>query len=726
MNKGLLAGAVALICSLQISAQEGHVHGPWCASDVEHEKLKKQYPSIAETEIDYRNELREIQEQMAANRDSDIDVLRIPIVFHVLHDRGSENISDAQVYRAVEMLNEQFRKTGADTTLVIPEFKDVHADARIEFVLANRTPTGECTNGINRIATIMTDDDRTGRNKFEQWPRHVYLNVWVQRDIQGSVPGGGTTLGYAFLPPGVDEPFLAFLDGIVILHTHMGDIGTGTANTTTLSHECGHFLNLIHTWGPGQIGIACGNDGIADTPETQGRFGCPTPQQAMICNDTIVENYQNYMDYSSCTHMFTEGQAQLMRATLNSNVAARSFLVTDQAHALAGIDLDEPQICPPRADFYANRYSTCTPTGQLDNNGDTLKINFIPYVSRGTAETYEWSFPGGTPSSSQESHPSVHYNSPGWKSVTLTVGNEAGTDSKTDEYAVFIQPDETISSSVIGGQDIIQENFWDFTNVGNGWTIGPANDNSLVSGVNWSHSSIGCLDQGSMKLNLFDSPSPERYRFISPRFNLSGKQGQTISFKYAYATQTNPNNVNISLRVYSSTATCGGFRTQRFAITDPVDIITGGNFAGQPFEPNNPSLWKTAEFVIGSNQAVDGIQYEFEVRGDFGANNFYIDNFTIGNSVVSVVDEGPLSGTKIFPNPANDYAQLEVKLNTPSEIGVRIFDITGKQVQNIRSQMMTTGVNQIRLDTGSLGAGMYTVKVIGEGIDSTLKLVVQP
>ncbi|MCA1751048.1 MAG: M43 family zinc metalloprotease [Cryomorphaceae bacterium] len=716
MNKGLLAGAAALIFSLQISAQEGHVHGPWCASDVEHEKLKEQYPSIAETERAYREELKAIQEQMKVNRDDDLPVLRIPMVFHVLHDRGPENISDAQVFRAVQILNEQFRKLRADTALVIPEFKDIHSDTRIEFVIANRTPEGECTNGINRIPTIFTDDDRTGVTKLvASWPRHIYLNVWVVRDIMSDPTGVGTTLGYATLPSGVDNPEAAFLDGIVILNTQMGDIGTGSPDNTTLAHEVGHILNLIHTWGNGQVATACGDDGLADTPETPGRFNCPTPQQAMICNEGVVENYQNYMDYSSCTHMFTEDQATLMRATLNSNVADRSYLVTDGAHALAGIDSDEPEICNPRADFYANRYSTCT----------SETVSFSPYVTRGTPDTYVWSFPGGEPSSSEESNPSVTYNTEGWKTVTLTVGNESGTDSKTDEFAIYVQSDESVQSSTVGGQDIITENFWEPNHINNGWTVSPANENPLVSGVNWAWSPIGSLDQGSIKLNLFDAPSPERYRFVSPPLDLTGKAGQSISFRYAYATQANPNMVDISLRVYS-TSSCFAIRQERFAITDPLEILTGGNSSGQSFEPNNPSLWKTAEFVITNQQAVDGIQYEFEVRADFGANNFYIDNFTIGSSLVSVEDEGALGETKLFPNPASDFAQLELKLNTPSEVSVRVFDITGKQVQNVRSQMLPTGLSQIRLETGSLGAGMYTVKVLGNGIDRALKLVVQP
>lgn len=718
MNKGLLTGALALLFSITLSAQETHVHGPWCTADDEHQKLKEKYPSIAATERAYKKELEEILKN--APRENE-EILRIPVVFHVLHERGSENISDAQVYRAVQLLNEQYRKLAPDTSEVIPEFRDIHADTRIEFVLANKTPDGQCTNGINRIASAFTDDDRSGRTKFEGWPRHIYMNVWVVRNIGADPTGVGTTLGYATLPPGVDEPFLASQDGIMILSTAMGDIGTANLNyTTTLAHEAGHFLNLRHTWGSGQVATACGDDGLEDTPVTQGRFNCPTPAQAIVCNLGVVENYQNYMDYSSCTFMFTEDQASLMRATLASSVAARSFLVTEAAHQLAGIDGDDPEICAPRADFYASRYSACTQSN----------ITFSPLVSRGTAETYQWSFPEGEPSSSEEENPVVTYETAGWKTVTLTVGNDSGSDTRTREFAVYIQSDELISGEDIGGQFLIKESFWDFTHIGDGWIVGPANENSLVSGVNWAHSPVGCFNQGSIKLNLFDNPTPERYRFISPRFDLTDMPaGSTISFKYAYATQINPNLSNVTFRVFATAFgdNCGTNRNALFSVSDQNELITGGNFAGQAFEPDgDPSLWKTVEIPVNGLQIEGGVQLEFEVRGDFGANNFYIDNFYIGTSVVSVDNEGPLGKVNLFPNPAAESAQLDIDMNAPAEIGVRIFDITGKQVRNIQPRLLSGGTNTIRIDTGSLSAGIYTVKVLGNGIDRAVKLVIQP
>ncbi|UPT65747.1 MAG: hypothetical protein M0D57_14645 [Sphingobacteriales bacterium JAD_PAG50586_3] len=125
----------------------------------------------------------------------------IPVVFHVLHDGGPENISKAQIEDQIRILNEDFRRLNADTVNTPQPFKAVAADCNIEFRLANKDPQGNCTDGIIRINTPKTNDasDDNGAKGVSYWPRNQYLNVWVVKNIddQGS---GGIILGYAQLP----------------------------------------------------------------------------------------------------------------------------------------------------------------------------------------------------------------------------------------------------------------------------------------------------------------------------------------------------------------------------------------------------------------------------------------------------------------------------------------------------------------------------------------------
>ena len=74
----------------------------------------------------------------------------------------------------------------------------------------------------------------------------------------------------------------------------------------------------------------------------------------------------------------------------------------------------------PVADFSAD--ATYIITGGSVNFQD-LSLN--------SPTSWSWSFPGGTPSSSTAQNPTVVYNTAGTYSVTITVSNSAGSDTKT-------------------------------------------------------------------------------------------------------------------------------------------------------------------------------------------------------------------------------------------------------------------------------------------------------
>jgi len=75
---------------------------------------------------------------------------------------------------------------------------------------------------------------------------------------------------------------------------------------------------------------------------------------------------------------------------------------------------------PPIADF------TATPTTVY--TGETVSFTDL---STNNPTSWNWSFSGGTPTSSTTQNPQVVYNSPGTYNVSLTVSNAFGTDTKT-------------------------------------------------------------------------------------------------------------------------------------------------------------------------------------------------------------------------------------------------------------------------------------------------------
>lgn len=91
----------------------------------------------------------------------------------------------------------------------------------------------------------------------------------------------------------------------------------------------------------------------------------------------------------------------------------------------------------PVADFSASITSVCA--------GQT--VSFINN-STNCSSTFAWSFPGGTPSASSATSPVITYNTPGTYSVTLTVTNPGGTDTKTINNYISVNTNLTHSASI--------------------------------------------------------------------------------------------------------------------------------------------------------------------------------------------------------------------------------------------------------------------------------------
>lgn len=245
----------------------------------------------------------------------------IPVVFHILYQNqsGPENIADSQVYDAMRILNRDFNKQNADTAAVIAPFDSLIANVGVHFQLAGLDPNGNPTTGIDRIQTSLTDSGGF-ICMTNQWNPCRYLNIWTINEFAADQGPGGPVF------PATADSFPSE-DGIVELNNYVGSIGTSAALTSrALTHDVGTYLNLLNTWGFGPAGVRCGDDSVQDTPITKGWESCPDSANAAVCNPPIVENYQNYMDFSECSCMFTIGQKARMLNSLNSSVACRNNL----------------------------------------------------------------------------------------------------------------------------------------------------------------------------------------------------------------------------------------------------------------------------------------------------------------------------------------------------------------------------------------------------------------
>lgn len=73
--------------------------------------------------------------------ETDTPLYIIPVVFHVIHSGGRENVPKSYLLDAIQKLNDDFSRRNADTTDTPDAFKPIAANCRIEFRLATPIST---------------------------------------------------------------------------------------------------------------------------------------------------------------------------------------------------------------------------------------------------------------------------------------------------------------------------------------------------------------------------------------------------------------------------------------------------------------------------------------------------------------------------------------------------------------------------------------------------------
>ena len=300
--------------------------------------------------------------QLLKDNSTEKTTITIPVVIHIIHRTSHPNIGSGtnipniQIEDALRILNEDFSKTNPE----FPNpprntFLNYWGNPDLEFCLATTDPNGNSTSGITRTATAQTNwdaDDNTESNAMklnssggkDSWDPKKYLNIWVC-DLTNS-SGGGQTLGYAYLP-GLLAGFgqNAWKDGLVVDYRYFGTNGIAAPSSDgkTATHEIGHYLGLNHTFSEDNYPtyscldnngntICCDRDGgnVDDTPATDGVYwgNVTSTTNNNTCNDLAYANAfttdvldmdENFMSYSTSTWMFSQGQVDVMMATLNTS-----------------------------------------------------------------------------------------------------------------------------------------------------------------------------------------------------------------------------------------------------------------------------------------------------------------------------------------------------------------------------------------------------------------------
>ena len=367
-----------------------------CGSSIFLDQATLADPTLLQ-QISTQNEAARVFFQNNAAPEFAGNVVTLPVVVHLIHFNGPENLSDAQVQLAIQRLNEAFANQGYYD-------QGSGTNVPIRFCLATRAPDGSATTGINRVAsqlTVMTleDDDYAIKN-LSRWDTKRYINIWVVRSICTQSLGCGI-VGYASSPAfhGAGN------DGIVLEANYFNG---APATSSPGPHEMGHYLGLYHTFEGGCLNDDCLSDGdhVCDTPPDQSTAGIPCGQTVNSCttdtqsglNADLPDDTKNFMDYGdvACRHDFTAGQSARM-----------DFFAQNTRQSLLSSD-GCGQPCPA---LVSAAFAT---SSQIVDLGGA--VNFTNLSQN--AANYTWTI-DGAPFSSL-ANPGLTFNNIGAFNVTLT------------------------------------------------------------------------------------------------------------------------------------------------------------------------------------------------------------------------------------------------------------------------------------------------------------------
>ncbi len=421
------------------------------------EEQKQKYPAFYQGLEDLNSEL-EAEHQTALSKMKNLKVEDgkkiIPVVVHVIHDFGNENISDASIQEALDILNANFNGQSDNFLAKTPDvFAHAAGNLNIEFRLAKIDPAGNPTTGIIRIQSTLTSEPqpRDAVKSLSYWNSYEYFNIWTLKKFAPQADGN-TLLGFAQFPFGGAMS----TDGVALLASQMESGGT-------LTHEAGHWLGLRHVWGD----AVCGDDGVADTPPARepnfninlSHFPYHVGALALGCiADSLNyagEMFVNYMDYSDDVDvtMFTKGQNAVMNETLegvDGGFGYRQYLWSAENVKAAGVA--NGYVAPtctgePKFYEYYSNHSACL--------GNTQRLignqNIFDNVT-----SLSWDLGDGN--TSTVNTPTFIYDAVGSYDVSLTLNyEETNTASSTNlsdlDIATATSYDSVINSLIVQGTE---------------------------------------------------------------------------------------------------------------------------------------------------------------------------------------------------------------------------------------------------------------------------------
>ena len=301
-----------------------------------------------------------------------------------------------------------------------------------------------------------------------------------------------------------------------------------------------------------------------------------------------------------------------------------------------------------------------------------------------TNATWNWTFPTGSPSTSNLRNPSVLFTQSGSHQAFLQITDGNGnTDSDTLEVTVnYFSLPTSVSEGFEG------------TFVPSGWSINNPNNDAQ-----WSLSSSSGGYGSSSKSAIFDNynnDSQGNSDDLILNLNPSALSvNPYLKFDVAYARWGAGYSDTL---VILASSDCGE-TYQSLYLKGGSDLATSPDFQ-EYFTPSS-AQWRTDSIDLSAFSNETNLQIAFRNIGRYG-NVLYLDNINLGN--LTSLNEQIIHSPIVFPNPIRPGENLAVEL--AGEYTLLIIDQKGSVIQR-----EYTSNNSLHKISSNISQGVYSIQI---------------
>jgi hypothetical protein len=645
----------------------------------------------------------------AAGTEKPTAVYSIPVIFHIVMNNPAL-VTDAQILSQLDVLNKTYGGTNTEISNVPSYFKPLIGQSSIQFCLAQRTPTGDITNGIERTVTRKTSfsntDDgvkHTSSGGENIWNGDKYFNVWV-------CPLANNLLGYATFP----NDGTPLEQGVVIdYHSLPGGSFTNYNGGKTLTHETGHYFNLFHIWGDDN-GSCDGSDFVDDTPnQGDASTGCFTGVKIDSCTKTgngIM--YQNFMDYSfdQCLLLFTKLQAVRMqtalltyRSSLTSSDGCTPVVLKTLDAQLKTIDAPVQRICT----------SSFTPQVTIRNKGtQTLtSVKVETMIDNGTPVIYNWTGSLASLATSAVTLTPITITSGTHQIKIFVTAPNAGTDQFTgnDTLTTIVQYADAVSS--------VSESFEGSTFPPAGWDI--VNPDQSIT---WEKvTGVAKTGNASVGINNFDYTNTDEQDYLRlPELNFANTDSAFLTFQVAASTYTpvNTDGNNWDTLEVLISKDCGITYTSLYKKWGAT-LVTTATETTTSFQPG-ANEWRRDSINLTPYVNDGKVLLAFRNTNGF-ENNIYLDDINV--RTITINPNLKAAGFLVTPNPARSNVAVQFYPNPSNLKAIQLYNLFGQKLDE--KIISGPGAALYNFEVTRYPAGAYIVRAVFEDRVIVKKIIKQ-